>query len=243
VFLLHLLIFAVLFVSTLTRSALGFGDALIAMPLLVMVVGIQTAAPLVALVATTIAMIILWRSWYIVDFKDTWRVMLALGLGIPLGLILLRGVSEQLMQALLGVLIIGFSLYNLMQPQVNIRRGHVGLAYVFGFFAGVVGGAYNTVGPLLVVYGQLRQWSPHRFRATLQGCFLPAYACIIVGHGFAGLLTPQVFKLYSLSLPIVFAAIFLGGKLNASFGHEHFTRYVNIALVFIGMALCLRSFF
>jgi hypothetical protein len=29
-------------------------------------------------------------------------------------------------------------------------------------------------GPPLVIYGALRRWTPERFRATLQGYFLPA---------------------------------------------------------------------
>ncbi|RLD04929.1 MAG: sulfite exporter TauE/SafE family protein, partial [Chloroflexota bacterium] len=38
-----LLVLAILFLSTFIRSALGFGDALIAMPLLAIVVGLQVA--------------------------------------------------------------------------------------------------------------------------------------------------------------------------------------------------------
>ena len=49
----YLITVIILFISTFTRSALGFADALIAMPFLTMVLGLKTAAPLVALVATT----------------------------------------------------------------------------------------------------------------------------------------------------------------------------------------------
>ncbi len=238
----HLLIVAILFVSSLARSALGFGDALIAMPLLVLVVGLHTAAPLVALVATTIAVVILWGNWRAIDLRATWRIILASALGIPLGLLLIKEVSEQLMQAMLGVLLIAFSLYNLLQPRLVMRQDRWELAYGFGFFAGVLGGAYNTVGPLLVVYGQLRQWSPEQFRVTLQSCFFPAYFFIVVGHGVAGLLTLHVLTLYSLALPVVLLAIYLGGRLNAWIPREFFTRCINIALMLIGIALCIRSF-
>jgi hypothetical protein len=237
----YLLPFGILFISTFTRSALGFGDALIAMPLLAMAVGIRTAAPLVALIATTIALIILWRNWRVVDLQATWRIILASFLGIPLGLLLLKGISEQLMQAFLGVLIVVFSLYNYVKPRLEIRQEHMGLAYMFGFLAGVLGGAYNTVGPPIVVYGHLRRWPPERFRVTLQSCFLPACVLIVIGHGIAGLLTLRVLALYGISLPLVLIAIFLGAKLNASLTPEHFTRYVNFALFLIGVALCIQS--
>ncbi len=47
------LVLVVLFCSTFIRATFGFGDALVAMPLLAMVVGLKTATPLVALVAST----------------------------------------------------------------------------------------------------------------------------------------------------------------------------------------------
>ena len=52
------------------------------------------------------------------------------------------------------------------------------LRSTFGFFAGILGGAYNTNGPPVVIYGSLRKWSPATFRATLQGYFfMAAFFC------------------------------------------------------------------
>ena len=238
----YILTCAILFLSTLTRSTLGFGDAIVAMPLLTLALGIHTAAPLVALVATVITVMILWSDWQVVDVKATWRVVLAVLLGIPCGLLLLRDVPAQPMQALLGVFIVLFSLYNLLQPRFELRHDRLGLGYVFGLLAGLFGGAYNTVGPLIVVYGHLRRWDPERFRATLQGCFFPAYLLIVIGHAIAGLLTVQVLTLFSVSMPAVLLAVFVGGKLNAALSRERFTRYVNVALIVIGTILCLRAY-
>jgi uncharacterized membrane protein YfcA len=53
----------VLFVAAFIRSALGFGDAVVAMPLLAMAVGLRTATPLVAFVGPTISLLILARDW------------------------------------------------------------------------------------------------------------------------------------------------------------------------------------
>ena len=231
----------VLFMSTLIRSTLGFGDALVAMPFLVIVLGLRTATPLVALVATLISAMILIRNWQIVDFRVTWRLILSAACGIPVGLFYLTRVPEFLMQGLLGILLIGFSLYNLIQPSFAFYRVPRGLAYGFGFVSGMLGGAYNIVGPLLVMYGHLQRWSPEQFRATLQSCFFPAYGCIVIGHAVAGFLTPQVFILFGLALPFVILAVVLGNKLHAAIPQRFFLRAVNIALLLIGLLLCLRS--
>ncbi|HSF31714.1 MAG TPA: hypothetical protein VLK82_14725 [Candidatus Tectomicrobia bacterium] len=60
----------VLFISTLARSTLGFGDALVAMPFLIIVLGPRTATPLVALVATLISAVILIRNWQIIAYRS-----------------------------------------------------------------------------------------------------------------------------------------------------------------------------
>ena len=62
---------AALFVATLVHAALGFGTALVAMPLLAVTVGVRTATPLVGLVVlTTVAVLLAW-TWRGVDVTDT----------------------------------------------------------------------------------------------------------------------------------------------------------------------------
>ncbi len=232
----------VLFFSTLTRSTLGFGDALVAMPFLVMLLGMQTATPLVALVSTLISLIILVRNWRLVDFRMIWRFIVAAACGVPVGLFYLTRVPEPIMQMLLGLLLIGFSLYNLRRPSHVRMRVPPQAAYAFGFAAGALGGAYNTVGPMLVMYGYLRGWPPEQFRATLQSCFFPAYGSIVIGHGLAGLITPQILQYFVLSLPLICLAIYLGGRFHTSIPQAQFTRYVNVALLLIGVFLCVRAY-
>ena len=231
-----LLVMAIMFVSAFIRSALGFGDALIAMPLLALTVGIQTATPLVAFAALTIAIIILIRNWRKVDIKAAWRLILASSLGIPLGLLLLKGAPEHLVKAILGALLVLFGLFSLgtlRLPTVESKA----TAYIFGFVAGILGGAYNTNGPPIVVYGALRRWPPERFRATLQGYFFATGLFILMGHALAGLWTAPVLKLYAYSLPFILLAILIGGKLNRSLPAKRFERLVYLFLIVIGIFL------
>ncbi len=226
---------AVLFVSTLTRSTLGFGDALIAMPLLTLLIGIRTATPLVALVALTIALTISLSSWRQIDLKAVWRLIVSTLAGIPFGLLLLENAPEATVKAGLGILLILFGLYNLTQPRLpKLERN--GFEYGVGFVAGVLGGAYNTNGPPIVIYGALRRWPPERFRATLQGYFL-TNVLIVAGHGAAGLWTRTVWSLYLYALPLVVAAIVWGGELNRRIPPGSFDRAVYAALIGMGALL------
>ena len=235
----YLLIFAILFVSTLIHSTLGFGQALIAMPLLAMFVQLKTATPLVAFVLMTVAAVILLRNWRVVDLGAVWRLVLSSCVGIPVGLFVLKGVPEGLMKVLLGILVILFSLYNLTNRHLRIiDRGRVsggsGIAYLFGFVAGVLGAAYNTSGVVITIYATLRDWSPDRFRSTLQSYFVFTGLLILASHGLAGLWTSDVLRLYGISLPLVLLGIFLGGKLNRFIPQGQFDGYVNVGLLIMG---------
>jgi uncharacterized membrane protein YfcA len=112
---------------------------------------------------------------------------------------------------------------------------------VWGFGAGVLGGAYGMNGPPLVIYGTLRRWSAAQFRATLQGYFLPASLVGLAGYWLAGLWVPPVTRYYLLSLPIALASILLGRLVNRRLAGPSFLRYVHLALIVIGITLLVQA--
>jgi uncharacterized membrane protein YfcA len=180
------------------------------------------------------------RDWRQIHFRGASWLVLATLPGIPLGLWLLVGVAEPVVKAILAVAILAFSLYSLVRPG-RATLGDDRWAGVFGFVAGVLGGAYGMNGPPLVMFGTLRGWTPERFRATLQGYFLPASAIVMASYALAGLWTSAVSRYYLLSLPGVIAAIFLGREINRSLSAERFARFVHLALVAIGALLLAQA--
>ena len=66
----------VLFLATLVRSALGFGEALIAVPLLALFMPIEVAAPTAVLVSITVALVIVIQDWHRVHVSSAlWLVI------------------------------------------------------------------------------------------------------------------------------------------------------------------------
>ena len=225
-----------LFVAAVIRSALGFGNALIAMPLLALLIGVKTASPLVALTAATMTLIVLAGTWRQTDFKVAWRLVVATLVGIPFGLFFLKQAPESAVKGILGVVIIVFGLYNLIGPKLPELAGE-GLAGVVGCVAGTVSGAYNTGGPPVVLYGVLRRWPPDTFRATLNGYLLPTGAAVLIGHAATGLWTGEVWRWYLYSLPAVAAGVLLGGRVHRVVGRERFAQAVNLFLIIMGIVL------
>ena len=92
-------------------------------------------------------------------------------------------------------------------------------------------------GPPLVAYGALRGWTPDRFRATLQGYFLPASVIGMIGYWAAGLWTPVVTRYYVVSLPAVLAGIVVGRMISSRLDPRRFVVAVHVALLASGAAL------
>jgi uncharacterized membrane protein YfcA len=233
-------VLAVIFFATLIRSAFGFGEALIAVPLLALVMPVEVAVPLAVLLSVTVAGVIVVQDWHQIHVRSAaWLILFTLP-GIPCGLLLLTTVSEAVIKAILGIIIIAFSLYCLRnRTPFELKTDR--LAWLFGFGAGVLGGAYGMNGPPLVVYGALRRWSPQQFRATLQGYFLPASIVGMIGYWLAGLWVPAVNRYYLLSLLPAMVAILLGRAVNQRMDGPRFLRYIHWGLIAIGTILVLQS--
>jgi uncharacterized membrane protein YfcA len=228
-------VLAVLFFATFIRSALGFGEALIAVPLLALSMPVQVAAPLAVLVSITVAVVVVIQDWRHVHFRSAGYLVLATLFGIPLGLLLLKTVPESVVKSILGAFIIAFAIYSLTgrKPELHNDR----LAPLFGFIAGILGGAYGMNGPPLVVYGVLRRWQPAQFRATLQGYFLIASMVGMAGYAATGLWTRTVTSYFLLSLPLALIAVFLGHAIHRRLSSSRFLICVNVGLAMIGVLL------
>ena len=231
---------AIIFLATFIRSAFGFGEALVAVPLLALLIPVSVAAPLAVLVSVTVAGLVLAQDHSELDLRSAgWLVLFTLP-GIPLGLLLLESVAEPVVKIALGCVVIAFALYSLLSALPRELKNDR-LAWLFGFSAGVLGGAYGMNGPPLVIYGSLRRWPPRIFRATLQGYFLPASLLGALGYWLVGLWTPTVSRYFLWCLPAIIVATLLGRAVNRRMASQSFLRYVNVGLIATGVVLLLQA--
>ena len=237
-----LYVILVVFVATLIRSVFGFGEALVAVPLLALRLPVEVAAPLAVLVSITVAAVIVAQDWQKIHVRSTGWLVLSTLFGIPLGLMLLTTGNHRVVKAALAVIIMAFSAYALIgrKPPELHSDSRIWLLGC-GFCAGVLGGAYGMNGPPLAIYGAMRRWSAQHFRATLQGYFLPASMIGMGGYLLAGLWVPAVTHYYLLSLPLAIPAILLGRVVNHRLRGETFLKYVHFGLVLIGVALLIQA--
>ncbi len=230
----------IFFLATLIRSTFGFGEALVAVPLLALIIPVSVAVPTAVLVSISVAAVVVLQDWRLIHLRSAGWLVASTFVGIPLGLLVLKTAPEAAVKIALALIIIGFSSYSLLTRQRHELKDER-LAWIFGLSAGVLGGAYGMNGPPLVIYGTLRHWTPGQFRATLQGYFLPASLVGMVGYWVAGLWTRPVSAYYVQSLPLILVAILLGRAINRRLTGRRFLIYVHAGLIAIGAVLLAQT--
>jgi len=226
----------VVLVASFTQSLSGFGSALVAMAVLPELLGLRTATPLVAMIALSVETTLLLRYHSALNLGAVWRLAVASLIGIPLGMIVLRRIDEGLALAALGIVMVGYAAYayfELKPPELS----RPGWAYAFGLAAGMLGGAYNTSGPPVVVYGNARRWSPAEFKSNLQGFFFLNSVLVVSGHALSGNLDAAVWQNYLVALPGLALGILAGISLDRRVDPIVFRKIVLVLLVVMGVRM------
>lgn len=228
----------IVYVAAVLQSLTGFGFALVVMPLVTLVIDLKTAAPLIALAGLTAYTVNLIRFHRAVDWNELARLGVASALGIAVGIWALVRVDELTINRAMGAILIAYAGYALLHP-VTARRPAQWWAYPAGFLAGCLGGAYNTPGPPVVVYGSLRQWPKDEYRAVLQTLFFINGVLVVSSHLLAGHVTLQVWTLYAWAAPALLLGLWTGAHLDRTVDQERFRTLVTAMILVLGASLLL----
>ena|SRR5699024_10542955 len=240
------LILSISFIASLVRSTLGFGESLVAVPLLLFFLSPQIAVPLSVMLSVVIALVVVIQDFSKIHWKRAVYLVIYAFFGIPFGLLILVYGNETLIKTGLGILIIVYALYSLFGKSGFCLRASENpkfILFLCGFLSGVLGGAYGLNGPPLVVYGDFKKWTAEHFRATLQAYFLPASLLGLAGFYLKGLVTVEVTHYFLWALVSAVPAIFLGRYLNRKLRNRPFFKYVYWGLFVIGGALVMNALY
>ncbi len=230
---------AVLVLAVAFRSTFGFGDALVAMPLLSLLIGPQAATPLFAVTSPLVGAMILSQDRGSVRWRAAGRLLLAAALGTPVGVALLAVASPKMLSVILGLSLVFVGGWGLLrrgggeEAEPWLVSPH--WAWPFGLLSGVLGGALNATGPPVVVYAAGRAWSPAVTRATLQGFFLPISVLITGSHAAAGLWSKEQLLLAGASVPGLVLAVIVGRWVHVRIPTARFHGLLNGILVVLGL--------
>lgn len=233
----ELLVMLIIGFASFVQAVSGFGQGLVAMPLLTQLIGRALAAPIFALIALVAEIIVILRYRHALTLKRSWRLMVAALLTIPIGIIGAPLIPERILLLVLGVIVLAYAIYALVSPRIPALKDPR-WGFGFGAVSGLLSGAFNTGGPPLVMYGATQRWQPHEFKANLQGLFLVSSVTLIMGHTLTGALAQgEVWRLALFGLGGMAVGLTAGFSLDRRISAARFRTLVQVMLIILGLTL------
>ena len=224
-------IMGIILLAAFLQGLTGFGFALIALPLLGFFIDIKTSVPLMILLASIISLYLSLRLRKNVNLKSTSILTVATLPGIPLGTYALKNFSTQWLSLGVGGLMVLFTSYMLLYKPKPRPMG-TALTSLAGFSCGALGSSIGAGGPPVIIYTTLQPWDKDQAKGTLAIYFSLCGFVTIAFHAFSGMITGEVLRLYTLSLPSLVVGIWLG---TSAYKHlsDHGYRKLAFILVFV----------
>jgi uncharacterized membrane protein YfcA len=219
----------------------GFGSALVAIPLLALVLPIKTVVPLVLLQDFLASLLLGIRLRGDIDRREVVRVVPSMLAGITAGVTLLVMVPARGMLFALGTLVVIYGVYTLARGGTPLRLSRR-WAIPAGLAGGMVGGAMGVGGPIYVMYYSGRIEDPARLRASMSLTFLVSTGTRVALLAAAGLLLDvQLWGMLALMVPGMLAGLFLGQRIGRRLSRPRVMRLVAAMLVMSGTSVLWKA--
>ena len=229
----------------LIKGTLGVGTPLLTVPLMALVIPVQTA---VALMAIPVVVANVWQASQTKQLGTVvsrfWPAFVAILIGTYAGVAILSAIDERNLLLIVGVVVIVFTVL-----QASTYKLHLAAAMekpagvVFGLASGVIGGLSSMFGPMLIIYlVSIRDLGKERFVASISFLYL---ACVVpwtlILIWFGVLDTRLALLSGAATIPVV-VGMFLGQKLRHRVSDQKFNRLVLIVLMASGGTMLWRAF-
>ncbi|MBN1300499.1 MAG: sulfite exporter TauE/SafE family protein [Melioribacteraceae bacterium] len=224
-----LLISSILLLASFTQGFSGFGFQLVALSLLSFLIDLKVAIPLCALFGLIINIYLTISLRKHIKIFELKKIILGSIIGIPPGVFFLSEAEPYLIKLLLGIVLIIFVSLSLTDF-IRAKDINVNWGYLFGFFSGILGGAFNTNGPPVLIYFYIQNWDKYKLKASITGFFLFSSVLIVLSHYASGLTNGEVLSGFITYLPFIIAGQIAGKIL---FGRTSSTVYKKFILGFL----------
>ena len=228
------LVLLIILATSVVQAVAGFGFALLAVPLMVVVIDLQSAVIISSFVGTLSNMLQSWQLRRNINRNMTRRFVLATAVGSPVGLLLFVYANQSALKIVLGMSIL-FGVFVLSR---GLELQHVSswLDWIMGILSGVLLMATSTNGPPLVFVLQARRFDPATFRATLNMVFLVSGTFGLVMFGLAGEILRSDVNVAAFAIPAMVIGVSTGVVIRKYVQQELFKKIVLFLLTIGGLS-------
>lgn len=217
----------------------GFGGGLVAIPLLCLIMEVKEAVPLSILSGVVITTTMAYELRRLLEWRKIMPMLVGSLPGIVAGTVLLKVADPLLINRVLGLLLIGISVFNLTFKPKPINPPIV-WGYLAGFFSGAITASVGAGGPPVIVYTTLHDWKKDEIKATLTGFFvLNGYTTAAV-HAINGVITANVLHSFAVTLCFVLLGTYAGSRIGGRINRRTYLRLVYLLLIGLGVLMLFK---
>ncbi|HEY3079569.1 MAG TPA: sulfite exporter TauE/SafE family protein [Chloroflexota bacterium] len=232
----------VVLAGAIVLGATGFGFGLLSLPLLSLLYDPHEAVVMSLLFAFVILLIMLLRA----EERRCIRYSLVLPLfgfslvGLPLGVYVLTSVNTQQLRIMVSVLVLAFSLINLVGISRPLQRSVPVLALV-GFVSGFLSTSTSLSGAPVALFAAGAQMPKSDFRASMAAYGFLSIGLSLVLLAIAGAVSTETLRLSATLLPILLLGYWLGASVFRRLSSPGFNRLVLVVIAGTGAASLLTT--
>lgn len=228
----------ILIISGLVYGVFGFGYAIISLALLPLFTSVKVAIPMVTVQAPVFTGFMLYGLRRNLELRSVLPLIVGLTIGLPLGVFLLRILSEENLRKILGLTILLYVLWSIYKSSPKTSLLHNDSWGLFaGVLSGIVGGAILAGGPIVVIYLSLRGLRKEKFKAIFLAWAMTICCILMPFYAISGILTSRIFLWALITLPFGALGTFLGTKVFKVMKESIFYQIIIVVLALLGIRL------
>lgn len=219
--------------ACLVQGVLGFANALVATPLALIFLQKETVVSSMLVVGLAVNAFMAARICEPINYRPVFFLFLASLLGMPFGVWVLTTIPINWMKLLVGTLVVVFTV--LLQFG-KLKLPHSGvLTTVAGFLSGLLNTSTSMAGPPVLILLAGQNLPKDQFRKTLVSFFFLSGLVASVVLILSGVMTLSRARYGLISIPVVFAAAFIGDKIAARVPQRPFRALALATLFAVGV--------
>lgn len=237
------LFYLVVFLSNIIQCITGFAGTVLAMPFSVMLVGFDTAKPILNVLGIAASIGVVIKNYKHIDKHEFIKIVSIMGLGIIGGMFVSPYITAdpKLIHIILGAIVIVFAAYNAVLFFLKVEKEPNKVLSVFLLLAsGIVHGVFVCGGPLLVTYAAAKIKDKEKFRATLSAVWIVLNTVIMFSDIKQGYFTLKLLPMLAISIIMLIGAVILGEKIAKKMNKNVFMILSYILMLYSGISLILN---
>ena len=179
-----------------------------------------------------VALIALGKSYKNIDFKNIFQMILVASLGVIIGTFFFKGISHETFEILLALIITGAGIFMIISPSFNINKT---TQKIMDFSSGLSHSIFAISGPIVMTRLMGSYSDKTKIRNSAFMFYLGINIVRIINYTINNTVTPEIFKLFYISAPVLIVVLFFADKLHFKIKNDTFKKNVAWIIFFSGI--------